>query len=339
MSRFHQRMEGFTLIELLVAVSITLVLSAIMVRVTIDVLSLWQRTQDRHTQLVAAKQMLDTLERDLHTIVWRRDSTIYLAAEILDTPSELDGHGWLTTAAGPLKPASGGSLLSLPSVDPLHGVPLLSSARFGLSGVWFRFIASNVESGGTLPTLVSYKISRRPVTGNPTTTNAAPVRYSLYRSAISTSETFGAGYDVTSSNYSSSTNNPSSITTTVHRNRSNAMNPSHANLIASNVVDFGCWFYRRNSDGALELIFPGGVGDKSHLASGDSTADPSRMPDVVDVFIRILSEQGATLIDGIESGRATRPAEFSDDGTWWWAVVEKNSITMTRRIALKGGAL
>jgi hypothetical protein len=39
------------------------------------------------------------------------------------------------------------------------------------------------------------------------------------------------------------------------------MNPSHANVLASNVVDFGCWLYGRNPDGTLLRIYPAGPGD------------------------------------------------------------------------------
>lgn len=330
--------RAFTLIELLIAVTLTLALAAAMLKVTIDVLGLWQRSQSQHTQLTAAKQVLDTLERDLQAPVWRRDATKSFAVEILDTPGSLANHGWLFSS-GPMKPANGGSLLPLPPDDPSAGIPVLEDARFGLSGTWLRFIASNVESGGSLPVLVAYQIARRPVTGDTTAANPAPSRYSLYRTALSTAETFSQGYDVTSGNYSSGSNTPSSITTTTNRSRANVINPSHANLIASNVVDFGCWLYRRNADGTLARIFPAASGDVSHIAQGNSVTDGSRYPDVVDVFLRVVSDQGATLIESIEGGRVVRPAQFASDTEWWWSVVEANSVIVTRRIELKGGAL
>lgn len=328
--------RAFTLIELLIAVTLTLALAAAMLKVTIDVLGLWQRSQSQHTQLTAAKQVLDTLERDLQAAVWRRDATKSFAVEILDTPGSLANHGWLFST-GPMKSANGGSLLPLPPDDPGEGIPLLENARFGLSGTWLRFIASNVESGGTLPVLVAYQIARRPVTGDTTAANPAPSRYSLYRTAVSTTETFSQGYDVTSGNYSSNSNTPPIISS--NRLRANVMNPSHANLIASNVVDFGCWLYRRNADGSLVRIFPSGAGDVLHIAQGDSSADATRYPDVVEVLLRVVSDQGATLLEGMENGRVVRPAQFASDADWWWSVVEANSVVVTRRIELKGGAL
>jgi len=330
--------RAFTLIELLIAVTITLALAAAMLKVTIDVLGVWQRAQNQHAQNTAAKQVLDTLERDLQATVWRRDATKSFALDILDTPAALANHGWLFPS-GPMKPSNGGSLLPLPPVDASAGIPLLENARFGLSGTWLRFIASNVESGGTMPVVIAYQIARRPVTGDTTLANPAPSRYALYRTAVSTTETFSQGYDVTSANYSSSSNTPSGITSSTYRNRANVMNPSHANLLASNVVDFGCWLYRRNSDGSLTRIFPDGTSDVLHIAQGDSTANGTRYPEVADVFLRVLSDAGATLIEALESGRAVRPAEFTTDADWWWSVVEANSIVVTRRIELKGSAL
>lgn len=327
---------AFTLIELLIAVAITVLMSAIMVRVTAQVLEIWQQTQNRHAQLVAAKQVLDTIERDLQTLVWRRDATRYFAAEILDSPAALNYHGWLLTALGPIKPADGGSLRPLPDNDPLAGEPLIRDARFGLSGVWLRFVAFHTDStDGTLPVVISYRVVRRPVTGLTVETNPAPRRYGLFRSAVTATDTFSFGYDVKNIAYASSDNSPSIL----NRSPSNVTNPHSANLIASNVVDFGCWLYRKNSDGTLERIFPGNAQDVSHLASGDSVIDATRMPDVVDVVLRILTDQGATIVDAIEAGRLLRPPEFSDDATWWWSVVDQNSVIVGRRIEITARAL
>lgn len=338
MNRMRQT-HAFTILELLIAVAITMFLAAIMVRVTTQVLEAWQRTQDRHSQLLAAKRVLDAIERDLQMLVWRRDATRYFAAEILDSPDALNNHGWLLTAPGPIKPANGGSLLPLPENDSIAGEPLLTNARFGLSGIWLRFLGGHIDSGGTMPVVIAYKIARRPVTGQPTVNNPAPTRYALYRSAISESQTFTTGYDVTHSNYGSNSNNPASITAFTFRNSFNVTNPGHGNLIASNVVDFGCWLYRRDSNGALLRIYPDNNQDIAHVATGDSTNYSTQMPEVVDVSLRILSEQGATLIEAIENGRTRRPPQFSDDAVWWWSIVEQHSVVVARRIEIRGGAL
>jgi prepilin-type N-terminal cleavage/methylation domain-containing protein len=329
--------RGFTLLELLVAVVITLVLAGLMLTVTSNVLTLWRRSQASHTQAVTAKQALDMVERDLQSALCRRDSRHWLAADIIDSAGGLANHGWLMGTAV-MKPASGGSLLPLPSPNA-SGVSSLTDARFGLSGIWLRLVATNVESDGSLPAVVAYQVVRRPVTGDPVASNPAPVRYSLYRSVISNSETFNSGYDVLAGAYGSTSNTPSSALSTSYRTARNVTNPSHANLLASNVVDFGCWFYVRDSAGALQRIYPTATGDVSHQAIGNSTANDSRFPEVVDMMVRILSEEGATLIEAMEAGRVSRPANFATDAEWWWLVVETHSAVFIRRVEIKGGAL
>lgn len=336
MSR-SRSMRGFTLLELLVAVTISLGIAGVMLAVTSNVLGLWRRSQASHTQATTARQVLDLLERDLQSAIWRRDTNRWLAADILDSPGSLSNHGWLS-GSGLMKPANGGSLLPQ-SAPGAGGDGLLQNARFGLSGSWLRFVTTNVESGGSLPTVVAYQIARRPVTGDPLATNPAAVRYSLYRSAISSSETFASGYDVTSGAYASTTNNPSGASSTAYRTARNVMNPSHANLLGSNVVDFGCWLYVCNPDRTLRRIYPVGSGGTSHQAIGNSTASETRYPEVADLMLRILSEEGAALLEAIETGRVPRPPSYGSDAAWWWGVVEANSRVFTRRIAIKGGPL
>jgi prepilin-type N-terminal cleavage/methylation domain-containing protein len=329
--------RGFTLLELLMAVTITLVIAGLMLAVTTNVLNLWRRSQASHSQATTARQVFDLLEQDLQSAIHRRDTNRWLAADILDSLGSLSNHGWLL-GPGVMKPANGGSLLPLPA-PVAGGERLLQNARFGLSGSWLRFVATNVESGGSLPTVVAYQIARRPVTGDPLAANPAAVRYSLYRSAISNADTFAAGYDVTSGGYASTTNNPSSTSSTAYRAARNVMNPSHANLLGSNVVDFGCWLYVRNPDRTLRRIYPAGTGDTSHQAVGNSMADDTRYPEVADLMLRILTEEGATVLEAIETGRVPRPPSYVNDAAWWWSFVEANSKVFTRRIEIRGGAL
>lgn len=329
---------GFTLLELLVAVTITLVLAGLMLRVTGSLLNLWRRSQADHTQAIAAQQVFDLLEQDFHSARYRRDANHWLAADIIDTPAGLANHGWLT-GPGLMKPPNGGSLLPLPQPDA-NGSRLPANARFGLSGIWLRLVATNVESGGSLPAVISYQIARRPVTGDAVTANPAPVRYSLYRAAISNAETLASGYDVTSGNYASTSNTPSSAGSTLYRIARNVMNPSHANLLASNVVDFGCWLYVRNPDGSLLRVYPLTDTDSSHQTVGNNAALDSLYPEVADVMVRILTEEGASMLEAIETNRvASRPPAYATDAEWWWAVVEANSRVFVRRIAIKGTAL
>jgi prepilin-type N-terminal cleavage/methylation domain-containing protein len=328
--------RAFTLLELLVAVTITLVIAGLMLAVTTNVLNLWRRNLGAQAQASAARQVFALLEQDLQSALRRRDANHWLAADILDTGDGLANHGWLL-GSSVTKPAAGGSLRPLPAPDP-GGVSRIRDARFGLSGCWLRFVATNVESGGSLPTVIAWQVVRRPLTGNPVADNPAPVRYSLYRSAVSDTETFMNGYDVIATVYGSTSNIPSSALSTAYRLPRNVTNPSHANLLAPNVVDFGCWLYVRDAAGDLLRIYPEDATDVSHQAVGNSLANGSRFPEVVDVMIRILSEEGAALVEAIEGGRVSRPAVFPTNAEWWWSVAETHSAVFVHRMEIKGGA-
>jgi type II secretory pathway pseudopilin PulG len=328
--------RAFTLLELLVAATITLLLAGAMVSVTAGMLVLWRRSQATYTQAATARQVFDLLEQDFQAAFHRPDSTHWLALDIIDSVSGLANHGWLL-GQGPGKPAAGGSLRPWPTPDTA-GRTRLADARFGLSGCWLRFVTANIEAGGTLPVVVAYQLSRRPVTGDPVTGNPAAVRYSLYRSAVSNADTLNSGYDVTATSYASPDNSPFSALSSAYRNARNVMNPSHANLLGCNVVDFGLWLYVRDPDGTLRKIYPSGPADISHQAIGGSMADDSRYPEIADVMIRVLTDEGAAQLEAIETNRGAmaRPGAFSTDADWWWSVVEMNSEVFVRRIELKG---
>jgi len=322
------------LLELLVAVAITLLVAGVMLGVVMATLHQWGRMQAAQSRFVAAQQVLDLLERDLQAALCRPDASHWLAVDLLDSDSSLANHGWLFSS-GPMKPPGAASQRPLP-VDG-DGSHALTGLRFGLSGAWLRFVTTNVESGGGLPTVVSYQIARRPVVGNPTVGNPAPIHYALYRSVVSDTETFAQGCDVLASAYGSDNNIPSSALSTAYRQPRNVTNPSHANLLASNVVDFGCWFHVRAPDGQLARIFPFNHDDVMHHVTGGSEDDETRMPEVVDVFVRIMGEAGAATLEALEAGRIVRPPGFATDAEWWWRVVEENSQVHFRRIEIRGG--
>ena len=333
-----QREKGFTLLELLVAVTITLLLAGIMLSVTTGTLSIWRRTQDNFTSSTAAHLALDLLERDLQSAFYRKDglNITWLAADVINAPASLTNHGWL--AATLMKPATIESQRLVP--NPVNGLAqIIGAARFGLSGVWLRFIATSMDTNGSVPVAISYQLARRPLSGaNVTSTNPADVRYTLFRSAVAADNTFASGNNVIAPVYGST-----SATSSTARAASTLMNPNTTgDALATNVVDFGVWLYVRDSTGALRRIYPADNNDLSH-ATTDAAApgDANRYPEVADVMIRLLTDEGARLLDAMEksNGSITRPATHASDAEWWWAVVEANSRVFVRRVEMKGGAL
>ena len=312
------------MVELLVAVSITAVLAAIMLGLTTGTLNLWSHTQDRFTTDAQATLLLDFIERDFEASIFRPDGGTWLAADIINTPATLLNHGWIT--AGFIKPANSESTRSVPA--PVDGMaPSIKDARFGLSGTWFRFITTNVESGASLPVVVSYQIARRPVSGSVALSNVAAIRYSLFRSAVSSSVTFTAGYDVLFG-YASSGSTPPA-----QRSAGTVTNPNTAgDAIVTNVVDFGVWLYHFDSSGAMVRIFPTDSSDTTHIASAVET-----FPCAADVMVRVLTTEGARFIEALETanGLIQRPAAYATDAEWWWATVVANSRVYVRRIQRK----
>ena len=314
--------------------TITVLLAGLMLAVVGGTLNLWHRTQDNFSTAAEAKLVLDMIERDLQAAVFRRDSGTWLAVDVSNTPASLTIRGWLTAAA--MKPAGSESQRLVPEAAA-GATPSISEARFGLSGAWLRFISTNVESGGSLPVAVSYQIARRPLSGGISAGTVAAVRYSLFRAAVSEQNTFTGGNDVTVAAYASASVSPAAT-----RSDATLTNPNTVDALATNAVDFAVWLYVRDGTGGLRRIFPADNSDLTHSAHDTGAApDASRFPDAADIMVRILTEQGATLLTEMEngSGRLRRPAAYATDAEWWWAVVEANSRVYTRRVEVKGGAL
>lgn len=336
-----RRHGGFTMLELLVAVSITVALAAVMLTVTTGTLNLWRRTQDTFTTDAQARLVLDYLERDLQAAIFRPDAGTWLAVDVINDSGALAAHGWLT--GGTIKPATSASRRYVPTTT--NGIePTIADARFGLSGAWLRFITTNLESGGSNPVAVSYQIARRPVGGALTSANTADVRYTFFRSAVrpassgSSPGTFESGYDLSATNtaYYTPISGANIAGVSYQRHPTTVITPHAVDFIATNVVDFGVWLYTRENSGVLTRVFP-----IDNTATAYAANSASSHPVVADVMIRVLSDEGAKLIEAIETGggASTRPANFTSQEAWWWGVVEANSRVYVRRIEMKSSSL
>lgn len=301
-----RRQNGFTLLELLTAVAITLVLAAVMLSIVTAVLEGWRRAQDRFTTDSEATLVFDYLERDLGSALFRSDGQTWMALDLSD--DTLAAHGWVVAAQ--MKPAA------VDTVPIVAGRPELMQARFGRSGIWLRLFTSDAPSMSdrTLPVAVGYQIVRRQLSS--ANQDAATARYGLYRRVVGSEEVFSVGYDV-------------------HRHAA-ALTPARTeDLLATNVIDFGVWLHRRELDGRLTRLFPATASDRGFAI--DSMAD---QPDIADIVLRILTEEGATRISALEQGREIVPAGVDPD-TWWWQTAERSSHVYVHRIELRstGGVL
>jgi hypothetical protein len=317
---------GVSLVELLVALTITAGLGALLLGVTTTTMGGWRRAQEAFTTDAQAKLVLDFVERDFQCALFRQTGATWMSVDVITTPSALTNHGWRT--AGVIKPSTGESLLLIaPAVDGIAST--IGSSRFGVSGAWWRFICTNVESkssstpGGSQPVAISYQIARRPVSGSVSAANPAAIRYTLFRSAVAADVTFATGYDVVGTGYGSSVS-----TAPGARTARSLTNPNISDAIASNVVDFGVWLYVRQPSGALDRVFPATNSDLSHIAT-----QRAEFPDVADVMVRVLTGEGAEAIAALERGASgtLRPAD-TIDAEWWWSIVRSHSRVYVRRI-------
>jgi prepilin-type N-terminal cleavage/methylation domain-containing protein len=299
------RQRGFTLLEMLVAAAITLVLAGLLLGTTINVLQAWRKSQGDAATMAAATLVLDQLERDLQGAVFRENGLIWFDGRMVGS-GELPSHGWDLTGGGVMKPETESIRLS---PEPRDGAPSrISDARFGLSGLWLRFITSERGGGGTTaPVAVGYQVVRR----NFGSTAAPTYRYGLYRTRMNSQNTFNFALGIGMTDDA-----PAGL-----------VQPGLGDLIATHTVDFGLWLFNRTTEGVEQPVYPGnspGEGVRAGVGRG-----------VVWVMVRILTEEGATLVEAIERGRVVLPAGRTP-GDWWWEQAEAHSRVFVRRIELKG---
>ncbi|MBL9190506.1 MAG: hypothetical protein JNK23_23710 [Opitutaceae bacterium] len=354
--------RGFTIVELIVAASLTVVMAAFIVVIVRNVTASWSRAGARLGADAQARIVLDQLQLDLEGAMFRDDGNVWFAVDILNGSNGGTTGLWQIAQRNP-KPVGGPSLqLTTPDI---------ANARFGTAGVWLRFFttsrgANTAASPATIsaPVAVGYQIIRRFSATNPA--NNTSFAYLLHRAEARPATVNGrigvleAGYNITSANYTTSTSGTNNGATTGDP-RGIQVPGSARNLdavIAENVIDFGVRCYVRDATvpGGLRLTFPAtATGTLSNAATSRlrATLPPSippaqwgtaqPMPDVVDIMVRILTDDGAEQIANIEKVQnpaLTVPVKYNSNAQqWWWGIAEENSRVYTRRIVLNAKPL
>ena len=359
MKKWLQHRRGFTLVELLVATAVTLVLAGLLVSVATNVLRAWQRSGGELEGAAQAALVLDLLERDLRAAVLRRDGRVWLAATGQpDQSGAGDSGGSLAswTAVGGVKPgwSMPGTVNSSLQLNPTSG--RLEDARFGMAGVWLRFITTvpddNRDLGSTsAPRVVAYQLVRHALTSGPGST----VRYSLFRAEVRPSgdrSAFTTGYDLFGDAY-----NKPAVGGTNLADPGTVRRPRRDQLLANNVIDFGVRIWTRDAGGAPAIAFPRSptnLGFAATARDGTASLDAAwganpalppaaasvhfypvgemtyGFPDGVEVFVRILTEEGARQIEAFESGRSSAQT--------WWEIALAHSLVQSRWIPIGSSA-
>lgn len=148
--------------------------------------------------------------------------------------------------------------------------------------------------------------------------------------------------------------------------------PNRSALLATNVIDFGVRFWRsvppaattpETDPSTLRLLFPADAngkpneGNRGFAVTALTPAELAQLnggagvpyqgpqpfdfttgfPDFVDVFVRVLTDEGARLIEAYERGLAAPPPEAStaaEKDAHWWKIAEEHSEVYTERIPL-----
>lgn len=357
--------RGFTIIELLVAAGITLGIAGFIAIIVLNVSTTWTRAGNRLSADAQARIVLDQLQLDLQGAMFRDDGNVWLAANVVDNTGNAPGL-WTEAVRNP-KPSGAGANGSVNLNTQSISDPL---ARFGKAGMWLRFFTNghpgtNAAGALTVPTApvaVGYQIIRRFSATN--SANTLSQGYLLHRAEARPAASGGrpgvleSGFNITSAAYTTGTTNnngtnpsdPRSIQ--VPGTNSGATRILDA-VIADNVIDFGVRAYVRDAaqPGGLRLVFPA---DSAGRPSGNansryratlpsdtpvtSTNFSSLFPDVIDITVRLLTDEGATQIANIEKVQTpalTVPVKYNSNAQqWWWGLAQENSRIYTRRVVL-----
>jgi hypothetical protein len=365
--RRPRRVRGFTVIELLVAAGITALLAGFIAVIVRNVSIVWARAGNRLGTDAQARIVMDQLQLDLQAAIFRDDGNVWLAADLLNASNGGSTGLWQVAARNP-KPA-GGISLDIPATRA-ELIPTergkLENSRFGTAGVWLRFFttsrgANTAATPTTIsaPVAVGYQIIRRFTATNPANQNTA---YLLHRAEVRPTAianrpgVLESGYTITSAAYTTSNSGTNNGATTGDP-RSIQVPGAVRNLdsvIADNVIDFGvrCYVRDQTLPGGLRLIFPASTSGaltnspqplRAQLPSSTQPTAPGYnarflCPDVIDVMVRILTDEGAGLIANMERNQTpalTIPAKYNNNAQeWWWGVARENSRVYTRRIVL-----
>ncbi len=248
-------------------------------------------------------------------------------------------------------------------IDPLGQGPLEKS-RFGVAGTWLRFFSQTPELDPTLKNqgaarAIAYQIVRYGITDSITSRQ----RYQLFRSDVSAKNTFEAGYNLypnlENSGYGSSASqaslDPNDLSTP--RIPYTIINPiisegsdypATSFCLGTNVIDFGirAYYLEENSLGTgnlvqifpvIDLDSPGNLLTDEFFATSHKTYqsinDPLfyQFPDVIDVMVRVISEEGARILESYENGEIPNNENIN-----WWSIAEEHSKSYIRRVKIYG---
>ena len=346
------RTKGFTVIELLVAVSVTALLSGMLLLISTQVLETQSKSTSTIETNQIAQFVLDQVQEDLQCALYRNDGNVWMTISLLNDNENSGSWVNPVISSNGKSQIDSLRIVGLdwPSeeltdseIDALGQGPFLES-RFGVAGCWLRFFSQspeldpNAKNHGSARA-IGYQILRYGLTGSP----SSRAKYQLFRSDVSARNTFEAGYNLhpNDGGYNSSASLtsldpsdlgtpriPSSITNPIVTDGTDYSPTSFS--LASNIIDFGIRAYHleKNSFGTgnlvqifppIDISSPGNLLAQEFMATSYNTYQTLNnktfylFPDVMDVMVRVLSMEGARLVEAFENGSVP-----STDKLNWW---------------------
>ncbi len=328
--------RAFTLVELLVASGVTVLLVGFIVAVVSNVSGFWTRSSGRLSTESQARYALDQLTLDLQSAQFRDNGATWLAASVSANTATSTLWNTTGTITANLKPATAaGTALA-------YRAPNIADATFGPAGTWLRFFTTkrgaNITTDATTlssPVAVGWQIVRRASAANAGNSDR---RYFLHRTEVAPAATLNTGFDITAAAYAGAAAQ-SGNTGAIGTPRSVRTPQDLGAIAAENVIDFGVFLYTQSApaagSAALIRIFPSAA-ETTHLATAPPRVGVSnaQFPEIGDVMIRVLTDEGATLIAAYEAGRLTPPAGRTN-AQYWWDLALAHSQVFTRRVTLR----
>lgn len=315
--------------------------------------------------------LLATIQRDQNGINSGRGDTNHSDAAWM--PTTASGFTPVPKPGLANAGADGSSLrLDLPGATAGRFLDL-QDYRFGQAGVWLRFFTNRQtgsSEGDVAPIAVAYQIVRMKPRPDSEEFRYMFFRSQVRSGRETVANDYSvadAGYDLTgdlNKGYNRP-GTPGANNNIAFGDPGSVRRPNRDALLANNVIDFGVRFWKKippsptqpeDTPSTLRLIFPADANGRpleSNLAFAVTNKTPAQLvagtgipfgptnpaeissgyPDFADVFVRVLSDEGARRIEAIEQGRAPVPPQYTDQ-EYWWLVAEQHSEVYTERVPL-----
>ena len=318
----RQRQHGFTLVEVSVSTALSLLLLLALTLAVLNVGEQGRRLSDHLDRGARVRLMMDLLASDLQSAIVRQDQNTWMAIDILEST---DNSGTWVSSRGQ-KPTPDSLQLDPRQPADSGGVPMANPEdyRFGVAGMWLRFISSAADravfaGGQVVPgdvNAISYQVIRREMPSAATINDAANTSYQIFRSIVRSDHTFDTGYVMDAYQGGGQQGDPGEM-----------KSPSPDSMLCDNIIDFGVIIYEFNEKGAYVEGFP--MRDSSLPPLKDKKR--YRVPDDgtpagMEVLVRVLSATGARELRNLELQGLT--------GEQWWSIARRHSRVYSTSVAL-----